>query len=57
MNGFMITLYLVGEDEDDAQGNFPFDSLESAAACALGNDGAKIYSVDAFIDFSSIQEV
>lgn len=52
-----ITLWLVGTNADDAQGNFPFDSEESAASFANDNPGTKVYSVYADIDFSTIEEV
>jgi hypothetical protein len=52
-----ITLYLVGTDEDDAQQNFPFDSAESAQSYADDNPGTLVFSVTAFIDFSTIEPV
>lgn len=48
-----ITLYLCGTDEDDAEGTFPFDSLESADSYAHDNRPCKVYAVDAEIHFGT----
>lgn len=49
-----ITLYLVGDDEDDAMSNAPFDSLESAQSNAE-DTGGTIYEVLAKIDFDTVR--
>lgn len=54
-NTIYITLYLVGENEDAAQENMPFDSEESAESYAADNKGTRVFAVDAVIDFSSIR--
>lgn len=51
-----ITLYLVGTDEDDAMSNAPFDSLESAQSNAE-DTGGNVYTVTAFIDFTTLQKL
>lgn len=50
-----ITLYLVGTDADDACTNFPFDSFESAESYQADNPDTEIYSVQAFIDFTTVE--
>lgn len=56
-NALDITLYLVGEDKEDAAGSFPFDSYESAGSYQLDNPGTRIYSVDALILLDNIELV
>lgn len=51
------TLYLVGRDADDAQGNMPFDSHDSAYDYSQDNPGTNVYEVDAFIDFTTVRPV
>jgi len=50
-----ITLYLVGDNEEDARGNFPFDSFKEAEQYKYENNASKIYSVIATIDFSTME--
>lgn len=52
-----ITLYLVGTDKDDAQGNMPFDGPESATSYMDDNPGNRLFTVTARIDFATIEEV
>lgn len=54
-NTIDVTLYLVGEDEDAAQENLPFDSEESAESFAADNEGTRVFAVDAVIDLNSIR--
>lgn len=54
-NKVEITVYLVGTDEDDAQGGWPFDSYRSAREFQLDNPGTKIWSVGATIDFDTME--
>lgn len=56
VNDLQITLYFVGTDEDDAQQNMPFDSLESAFSYQQDNPGTKIYSARGLIDFTTMEE-
>lgn len=50
-----ITLYLVGETEEDARERMPFDSEDSAKAAAEYK-GGEVYEVTATIDFSTIRK-
>ena len=51
-----ITLYLVGEDADDACGNFPFGEFKDAEAYRDDEiPNGEIYSVTADIDFSTVE--
>ena len=50
-----LTLYLVGYNINDARGNFPFDCIETAQDYKLDNPGMKIYSVQASLDFSTME--
>ena len=52
-----ITLWLVGINKEEARGNFPFDSFESAFSYSKDNPGTRIYSVTATIDFETIELV
>lgn len=52
-----ITLYLVGTDIENAETNFPFDSLESADSYIFDNPGMQVFSVVATMDLSSIEPV
>lgn len=52
-----LTLYVVGTDEDDALGNIPFDSEESALSYANDNPDTTIYSVTAYIDPATIEAI
>lgn len=56
-NPIEITLYLVGKDRADAANSLPFDSAESAESYQRDNLGTKLYSVDAYIDPSTIEEI
>lgn len=51
-----LTIYLVGVNEEDALGSMPFDSAESAADYANDNPGTKVFSVNAYIDPTTIEE-
>lgn len=54
-NKITIDLYLVGEDEDDAQSCLPFDSEHSARTYALDQPGpVSIYEVQAEVDFTTM---
>jgi hypothetical protein len=58
-NDLDITLYFVGEDEDEAQTNMPFDSYESADSYVKDhgrNSGLKIYEAKGVIDFTTMEE-
>lgn len=59
MNTIDLTLYLVGWDEDEAQGSMPFDSFESAASYRDDNrddsGSMNIYSVTSTINFDTMQ--
>lgn len=57
VNDMNITLYLVGEDEDEAQQNLLFDSQESAEDYAHDYPGSNVYSVSAVVDFTTIELV
>lgn len=50
-----ITLYLVGTDEEDAFGTFPFSDEDSAESYQRDNPGTQIYTVSAFVDETTIQ--
>ncbi len=50
-----ITLYMVGIDEEDARSTFVFDSFESANSYVQDNPGTKIYTVEATIDFETME--
>lgn len=50
-----LTIYLVGTDVDDACETFPFDSYESARSFADDNPGSNIYTVQANVDFTTIE--
>lgn len=52
-----ITLYLVGTDQDEAEANFPFDSISSARSFADDNPGTQVFSVTATIDFNTVKPV
>lgn len=57
VNDMEITLYLVGTDADDAQLNQPFESWGEAESYRKENPGTKVFSVEAVIDFTTIEEV
>lgn len=44
-----LTIYLVGDNEEDAKNSLPFDSFESAEEYSY-NVGGNVYSVTATID-------
>lgn len=58
VNDLPITLYFVGEDQDEAQENMPFDSYESADSYRKdqgGVNGLRIYSASCLIDFTTME--
>lgn len=60
VNEIEVTLYLVGEDKDDAMSTFPFDSFESAEGFWMDqedNSNLRIYSVSAILDLSTLEEI
>ena len=52
-----LTIYLAGENKEEAKANWPFDSYESAYSFYKDNPGMKIYSVSASIDFQTMEVV
>jgi hypothetical protein len=52
-----ITLYLVGYDEDDAKTSLLFDSEDSADDYCQDNPGMKLFTVNAWVDFNTIEPV
>lgn len=59
MNTLALTVYLVGMDEDDAQGNLPYTDHEDAEDYNQAEYGGKatIYAATARLDFSTMEEV
>lgn len=58
VNSLQITLYFVGENKDEAQGNMPFDSYESADSYRKdqgGVNGLRIFSASGLIDFTTME--
>lgn len=53
-----LTMYLVGMDKDEAQENFPFSEHDDAEDYNRAEYGGKanIYSVTAYLDFSTIED-
>jgi hypothetical protein len=51
-----ITIYLVGDDEQDARTYYPYDTYEAAAAFCDSTGVAHVYKASAYIDWDSLEK-